>query len=144
MTCTLAALSMKGDFMKNGMSLVWAFLFAGCVGLLGEILNTVLGAVFSSGPAEIAVVLTLLLMGVVGMILVLCGVYQKIEDKAEMGIMGTFVGFVPAAANMFMGLKKETGKSGAAFGKTMGGLCLMILVGCVIALVISAIFWFVA
>lgn len=126
--------------MSNKASLLWAFLFAGLVGLTGEVLNTVLGLFITGGPAEIAIVLTLLFMGVVGMILILTGAYQGVEDKAEMGVMGTFVGFVPAAANMFMELRQQGAKTPQALVKTVVPLCILIGVGCVIALVIALAF----
>lgn len=129
--------------MNKLSTLAWAFLFAGCTGVLGEILYTAFGAVTTEGPAEIAIVLALLAMGVIGMALVLCGAYQKLEDKAEMGIMGTFIGFVPAAASMFAGMVAEGEKPLVAFAKTMLTLCALILVGCVVALIIAAAIFFI-
>lgn len=126
--------------MAHAMKLVvGAFVASGLVGLLGEFLNSMFISLLGPGAGNLPVVLVLVVMGVVGAVLVVTGSYQRLEDESEMGLMGTFVGFVPAAAKMYCAEKARTGSAGKSVAKTIGVLLVLIMAGALVAMAIELI-----
>lgn len=103
---------MDGKLAKR---LAGAFLVGGCLGLLGQAFYTLWQAVLGSGAA-MAMPAALVSLGIVGGVLYVCDVYQKIEKVGAIGAAMPFSGLVSAVAGMFLQGARERGFTGGLCG----------------------------
>ncbi|MBP3867061.1 MAG: SpoVA/SpoVAEb family sporulation membrane protein, partial [Eggerthellaceae bacterium] len=124
--------------MKN---LLYAFLIGGLFGVIGQLFIFCWTAVLGAGNALVNP-LTMVTMGVLGLVMFVTGVAPKLEEKTTMGVTIPISGMVVAIGGVTMGAKMETG-SPAAAAKAGAGLPLRVLgTGAAISVVLSAILWF--
>lgn len=124
--------------MKN---LLYAFLIGGLFGVIGQLFIFCWTAVLGAGNALVNP-LTMVTMGVLGLVMFVTGIAPKLEEKTTMGVTIPISGMVVAIGGVTMGAKMKTGNAGAA-AKAGAGLPLRVLgTGAAISVVLSAILWF--
>ena len=91
-----------------------AFLFGGCVCLVGQVLIMAFAftPLYGMGYSTIAVLIAL---GLIGAIILLMGLAPKMDKFGGMGAMMPFTGLPPAIAQIFMGISRATGSKGKGF-----------------------------
>jgi hypothetical protein len=111
--------------MKTAQKIAMAFIIGGALAVVGQLLATLLVAIFG---AEFALLgpLTLVCIGIFGGVLYLLGLYPKLEKWGEFGAFLPFSGFCVAIANMTEHVKSESGSASAG---AAAGAKLMLYVG---------------
>lgn len=121
--------------------LLYAFLIGGAFSVIGQLFIFGWTAVLGAGNALINP-LTMVTMGVLGLILFVTGTAPKLENLTTMGVTIPISGMVIAIGGVTMGAKMETGSPSAA-AKAGAGLPLRVLgTGALISVILSAILWF--
>ena len=124
--------------MKN---LLHAFLFGGLFSVAGQLFIFAWSAVLGQGDALVNP-LTMVTMGVLGLILFVTGISPKLEKYTTMGVTIPISGMVIAIGGVTLGTKLETGSAGAA-AKAGAGLPLRVLgTGALVSVILSAVLWF--
>jgi hypothetical protein len=99
--------------MKIIRTLVLSFIFGGLTAIVAQAFLILWVSVL--GPSIFATILTLWSLGIIGSLLVVLGVYPKLEELSGFGIGFSFGGFCAALAGIFAGNKIETGSNSQAF-----------------------------
>ena len=118
-----------------------AFVIGGVFGIIGQLFIYVWAAALGAGNALVNP-LTMVTMGVLGLVMFLTGIAPKLEERTTMGVTIPISGMVVAIGGVTFGTKMETG-SAAAGAKAGAGLPLRVLgTGAAISVVLSAILFF--
>ena len=132
---------MKPDVVRRLFS---SFVFAGCFGAASQLLLIMWRAILGADSTW-AMPAMLLTLGLVGAVLYVLGVYQKLEEVGSMGAVMPFSGLVSAVAAAFEQGHEEGGGAGGAragfafFLYVLGvGSCIACVVGVVCALAAAA------
>lgn len=88
-------------------SLAGSFVVGGAIGAIVQVLMIALAGVLP--VPDLVPPVTLVILGLVGMVLVLCGAYAKITEVGGFGANIMFCGLVDAVAGIFMGATMESG-----------------------------------
>ena len=126
------------EFMKK---LGFAFLLGGLFSVIGQLFIFAWGAVLG---AENALVnpLTMVTMGVLGLVLFVTGIAPKLEELTTMGVTIPISGMVIAIGGVTFGARYETGGAAAA-AKAGAGLPKRVLgTGAAISVTLSALLFF--
>ena len=119
----------------------WAFLLGGLFGLIGQLFIFGWSAILGQGN-QLINPLTMVTMGVLGLVLFVTGAAPKLEEKTTMGVTIPISGMVIAIGGVTAGVQAQTGSSGAG-AKAGAGLPLRVLgTGALVSVVLSAILWF--
>ena len=118
-----------------------AFGVGGIFSVLGQgimaILSNMLGADSTFvGP------LTLVVLGLIGGILFIGGIYQKIEKISVFGAMLPFSGLAAAVAGTFAGTKMQSGSSGMAFKAAVALVLYVVGIGTILSVIIGVVAFF--
>jgi hypothetical protein len=128
--------------MEYGKAMGGAFLVGGLLCLLCEIILVI----FSNTPlyaAGFSALVSLLVMGVIGSILFIAGIYPKLEKFGGMGAVLPFSGLAAAVAGITVGVGKATGSVGkGAITAFIEIMTKVIWLGIAISMVIGAIYHF--
>ena len=115
-----------------------AFLFGGVFSAIGQLFvmlwTPVLGA--DHPLFGFAVLVT---MGVLGMVLFISGLHQKLAPLAGFGLVFPFNGFCAAVSDAYVNGRKETGTVGGGFRAAVGMVGYVIGFGAVCVLLIAAV-----
>lgn len=128
--------------MDTVKQLGWSFLVGGLIALVAEVILVLvcLTPLYEMGFHTVA---SLLLLGIMGGILFVVGVYPKLEEKAGIGAIMPISGLMSAVSGMFCGAFKETGsKRKAAFAVLINLMGKVVLLAIVISAVIGSIYYF--
>lgn len=87
---------------------LWCFLVGGCVGVVGEVIFSLLLA--ANVPYGVAIDLMLFILGVIGTILTVFNCYQPLEGLSGMGAISPFSGCITNIAET-MSKSLSEGKS---------------------------------
>lgn len=112
--------------VSKGKKLCGAFLVAGIIGAVMQLVYLVLKMVLPGELKTIASAFLLVILGFIGMILVLNGTYAKLNEVGGFGAAIVFSGLVDALSGIYAGTYAKTGKTGSAVGATLK-FALMIL-----------------
>ena len=119
----------------------WAFGIGGMFGVVGQLFIFVWTAILGTGN-QLVNPLTMVTMGVLGLILFLTGIAPKLEEKTTMGVTIPISGMVIAIGGVTAGVKAETQSAGAG-AKAGASLPLRVLgIGAGISVAISALLLF--
>jgi len=100
--------------MELAKKLVGAFVVGGCMGLLGQLLMMLFGAIVGA-ESILFMPLILISMGVIGAVLFVLGIYQKIEKVGRIGALMSFCGLPTGVAGGICGIRG----GGAPLGKAI-------------------------
>lgn len=120
--------------------LIGAFVVGGLIAVVAQGIMTVMAGI--APVPDLVAPLTLVVLGLIGMVLVLCGAYTKITEIGGFGAGIMFCGLVDAVAGIFMGAAMEAGgdKSAglkAAIKFAIAILGSLVLVGTVLGIVLA-------
>lgn len=95
-----------------GSKLLGAFVVGGLIAVVAQAIMLVMSNV---APApDLVAPLSLVVLGLLGMVLVLCGAYKKIAEIGGFGAGIMFCGLVDAVAGVFVGASMEAGGDSSA------------------------------
>lgn len=118
-----------------------AFVIGGLFGVVGQLFIFGWSAVLGTEKALVNP-LTMVTMGVLGLVLFLTGIAPKLEERTTMGVTIPISGMVIAIGGVTLGTKMETRSAGAA-AKAGAGLPLRVLgAGALVSVVLSALIFF--
>lgn len=119
----------------------YAFLIGGLFGVVGQLF--IFGWSFALGVGNALVnPLTMVTMGVLGLVLFVTGIAPKLEAKTTMGITIPISGMVIAIGGVTYGVKRETGLTSAG-AKAGAGLPLRVLgTGALVSVILSTALFF--
>jgi len=121
--------------------IVSAFIVGGLFAVMGQGLMSIF-AMSLGGDSVLIVPLTLVSVGLIGGVLFIAGIYQKIEKIGTFGAILPFCGLVAAIGSLYAGTKAQTGSSGAA-AKAGIQLALYVLgIGTILSIIIGAVAFF--
>ncbi|MFA6808447.1 MAG: SpoVA/SpoVAEb family sporulation membrane protein [Eubacteriales bacterium] len=116
-----------------------AFVVGGLFSILGQGLM-VLFISLLGGNSPFIGPLTLLSLGLIGAVLFIAGIYQKIEKIGAFGAILPFSGFAAAVAGVFAGTKVETGSWGSATKAAVVSLVLYVVgIGTIISIITGVV-----
>ncbi len=119
-----------------------AFVVGGVYAVIGQIIIALLSAVL--GPDFMFLGhLALLLVGIVGFLLYVTGIHQKLASFSGYGSNLPLNGFAAAIADVFGGTYEESGSFGAGVVSALKLLGLVVGVGGGIAVALGAILFFI-
>ncbi|HAM16788.1 MAG TPA: hypothetical protein DCP91_13245 [Eggerthellaceae bacterium] len=122
-------------------SIGYAFVIGGAFGVVGQLFIFGWTAVLGTGNALVNP-LTMVTMGVLGLVMFLTGIAPKLEERTTMGVTIPISGMVVAIGGVTFGTRMET-QSASAGAKAGAGLPLRVLgTGALISVVLSAILFF--
>ena len=123
-----------------GQKFIGAFVVGGLIAVFAQVILMVVGMLM---PApQLAMPVSLVILGLVGMVLVLTGNYEKLNEVGGFGAGIMFCGLVDAVAGVFMGgAMSEGGKASAgmkaAIKFSVGILGTLLVVGTVLGIVFA-------
>ena len=118
-----------------------AFIIGGLFGVVGQLFIFGWTALLGQGN-QLVNPLTMVTMGVLGLILFLTGIAPKLEERTTMGVTIPISGMVIAIGGVTFGVKMESGSVGAG-AKAGAGLPLRVLgTGALISVILSTVLWF--
>lgn len=121
--------------------LAYAFVIGGVFGVIGQLLIFLWAAIVGEGNILVNP-LTMASMGVIGLVLFVSGISDKLEERTAMGVTIPISGMVIAIGNATYGTKRATG-SAAAGAKAGAGLPLRVLgIGAGLSVVLCAVLFF--
>lgn len=126
--------------MQNCKPYIASFLMGGLYCAIGQVFLMIWGPIV--GPA-FAMAATLLSMGVVGVIMFITGLHQKIAPKTGWGSILVFNGFACALADTYEGAAKEGG-AGKGFAALMDLFFWVVGTGALISIIIAVASFFMA
>ena len=137
---------MRKEFEMQPLKAVFmAFLVGGVFSIIGQAITMLWLPVIGPDSPWLGFAI-LVSMGVIGVIMFVTGLHQKLEPKAGFGLILPFNGFCAAISGAFCGASKETGstKEGVKaalglVGYVLGWGCLCIFVVAVIAFVVGGL-----
>ena len=103
-----------------------AFIIGGLFGVVGQLFIFGWTALLGQGN-QLVNPLTMVTMGVLGLILFLTGIAPKLEERTTMGVTIPISGMVIAIGGVTFGVKMESGSAGT---------------GALISVILSAVLWF--
>lgn len=124
--------------MESVKRVLSSFVVGGCIGLVTQILFFI-ATLFVGTDFLPAMVVCLAMLGVVTMVLFLCGAYQKIEKVGYFGAVLPFSGLIAAVAHLYLAARPEGGVW-AGIKSGMGLLICVLGLGTVFALVIGFVY----
>lgn len=95
-----------------GQQLIGAFVVGGIIAVVAQVIMIVMGMIVP--VPNLVAPASLVVLGLVGMILVLSGTYNKIAEIGGFGAGIMFCGLVHAVAGIFMGASMEAGGNASA------------------------------
>lgn len=118
-----------------------AFIIGGLFGVVGQLFIFGWTALLGQGN-QLVNPLTMVTMGVLGLILFLTGIAPKLEERTTMGVTIPISGMVIAIGGVTFGVKMESGSAGTG-AKAGAGLPLRVLgTGALISVILSTVLWF--
>lgn len=123
-----------------GAKLGGAFVVGGCIAVVTQVIMMVVGMVLP--VADLVPPVSLIFLGILGMVLVLTGNYQKLNEIGGFGAGIMFCGLVDAVAGVFMGATMEAkGNKGAGYKAAavfaLSILGTLVVVGIVLGLLLA-------
>ncbi|NMA68438.1 MAG: SpoVA/SpoVAEb family sporulation membrane protein [Desulfitobacterium sp.] len=114
-----------------------AFIVGGLFAVLGQFLIV---SYSSTGlqPAN-AGRLTLLTLGVIGGVLFILGIYQKIEKFGAYGAILPFSGLAAAVAGVYEGAKSKTGSSGEGVKAAVSLILYVVGIGTILSTIVAIV-----
>lgn len=115
-----------------------SFIVGGLFSILGQSLMLALGSALGQN-SPFVVPLTLVSLGIIGGILFIFGIYQKIEKVGAFGAILPFCGLAAAVAGLFTGTKAETGSWNAAIKAALSLVVYVIGIGTILSVIVGVI-----
>ncbi len=124
-------------------SLVGAFVVGGCIAVAMQVVMMLLSSVLPAEASAIVPAISLIILGLVGMVLVLTGVYAKLNEIGGYGAAIMFCGLVDAASGIFVGetMANKGDRSAGVKGALKFAVAILgsiIVVGTVLGLALGA------
>jgi hypothetical protein len=127
--------------MKVFKALIGAFIVGGIAAVIGQGFMVLWGSLL--GPTIFVDLLSLVCLGIIGALLVVVGLFPKVEQFGGIGAGLTFGGFCAVVAGTFAAKKAETGSSGEAVKAAVNLVLYVIGTGILLSFLIAVISWFV-
>lgn len=118
-----------------------AFIVGGLFSVLGQGLMS-LFALTLGGDSPFIVPLTLISLGLMGGVLFIGGIYQKIEKIGAFGAILPFSGLAAAVAGAFSGTKAQNGSSSAAVKAAISLVVLVLGTGTILSVIVGVVSFF--
>jgi hypothetical protein len=122
-------------------ALIGAFIVGGIAAVIGQGFMVFWGGIL--GPTIFVDLLSLVCLGIIGALLVVLGLYSKIEQFGGIGAGLTFGGFCAVVAGTFAAKKSETGSSGEAAKAAVTLVFYVIGTGVLLSFLVAVLSWFV-
>ncbi|MDR2211409.1 MAG: SpoVA/SpoVAEb family sporulation membrane protein [Spirochaetaceae bacterium] len=122
-------------------ALIGAFIVGGIAAVIGQGLMVFWGGLL--GPTIFVDLLSLVCLGLIGGLLVILGLYPKVEQFGGIGAGLTFGGFCAVVGSTFAAKKGETGSSGEAAKAAVSLVMYVIGTGVLLSFLVAVISWFV-
>lgn len=122
-------------------ALIGAFIVGGIAAVIGQGFMVFWGGVL--GPTIFVDLLSLICLGIIGGLLVILGLYPKVEQFGGIGAGLTFGGFCAVVGSTFVAKKAETGSSSKAAGAAITLVLYVIGTGVLLSFLVAVISWFV-
>lgn len=119
-----------------------AFLFGGVFALIGQAI-TMFWLPIVGGDSPFMGFAVLVSMGVIGVIMFVSGLHQKLAPKAGFGLILPFNGFCAAISDTFVNASKEAGSAGAGVKAALQLVAYVLGWGCLAIFVVALITFFV-
>lgn len=127
--------------MKYLKPIALAFLVGGIFAVIGQAI-TMFWLPILGGDSPFMGFAILVTMGVVGVILFVTGLHQKLAPHAGFGLVLPFNGFCAAISDAFVGASRETGSVGAGVKAALGLVAYVLGWGCLCIFVVALIAFF--
>jgi hypothetical protein len=124
--------------MQLAKKLFGAFAIGGCMGFFGQLFMMIFEGILGADSAMVMPA-TLMSMSVVGALLFLCGIYQKIEKIGGMGALISFSGLPTGAAGGICGIHGSGVPLGKAVVNGIKPLAVIIGAGFIVSALIGVI-----
>jgi hypothetical protein len=119
-----------------------AFVVGGLFSVLGQGLMVFFASALG-GDSALVGPLTLVALGLIGGVLFIGGIYQKIEKIGAFGAILPFSGLAAAVAGIFAGTKAQTGSLRAAAKAAVVSLVLYIVgIGTILSVIVGVVSFF--
>lgn len=115
-----------------------AFIVGGLFSILGQWLLVMYTSALGANSGLI-IPLVLLTFGVLGALLFICGIYQKIEKIGYYGAILPFCGLCAAVAGTFLGAKTQTGSSSAGTQAALALIKFVLGIGIFLAVLVGIV-----
>lgn len=128
--------------MKIFKPILSAFVVGGLFSVLGQGLMVFFASTLGGGSPLIGP-LTLVALGLIGGVLFVAGIYQKIERIGAFGAILPFSGLAAAVAGIFNGTQTQTGSWGMAAKAAVVSLVLYVVgIGTILSVLVGVIAFF--
>lgn len=127
--------------MKYVKPIALAFLIGGIFAIIGQAI-TMFWLPILGGDSPFMGFAVLVTMGVVGVILFVTGLHQKLAPSAGFGLVLPFNGFCAAISDAFVSASSESGSPVVGVKAAFGLVAYVLGWGCLIILVVAAIAFF--
>lgn len=115
-----------------------AFVVGGLFSILGQGLTVMFTSALGAGSG-LVVPLVLLTFGVIGALLFICGIYQKIEQVGAYGAILPFCGLCAAVAGTYLGAKTQTGSSSAGTKAAVSLILFVVGIGTIFSVIVGVV-----
>lgn len=115
-----------------------SFVVGGLFSILGQGLMVMFTSALGTGSGLI-VPMVLLSLGIVGALLFVLGIYQKIEQIGAYGAILPFCGLCAAVAGTFLGAKNQTGSTGAGTNAAVSLILFVVGIGTILAVAVGIV-----
>jgi hypothetical protein len=126
--------------MKTFRTLVLAFVFGGLTAVVAQGFFALWVSLI--GPSIFATLLALACLGVIGALLIILGIFPKLEELSGFGVGFSFGGFAAAVAGIYAGTKSKTGSDAEALKAAAGVVVLVIGTGVLLSFIVAAVSFF--
>ncbi len=128
--------------MRSLKAIFMAFLIGGIFSVIGQAITMLWLPVIGPDSPWLGFAI-LVSMGVIGVIMFIAGIHQKLEPKAGFGLILPFNGFCAAISGAFCEASKETGSTKAGVKAALGLVGYVLGWGCLCIFVVAVIAFFV-
>lgn len=128
--------------MKIAKPIAAAFVVGGILAVVGQLFLTLYTAILGADSMFLAA-LTLVSVGLVGAVLFVAGIYQKIEKFGGFGAIMPFSGLAAAVGGTIAGAKQGGATTGQAIKEGVMLVVYVVGIGTVISVIIGVIAFFV-
>jgi hypothetical protein len=118
-------------------TLVLSFVFGGLTSIVAQFFAIFWGSIL--GETIFVTLLSLICLGIVGTLLVIIGIYGKLEELSGFGIGFSFGGFCATLASIFVGTKANGGSSSDALKAALKVAGFVICSGITTSILVAAL-----
>ncbi|MDR2434852.1 MAG: SpoVA/SpoVAEb family sporulation membrane protein [Treponema sp.] len=128
--------------MKAFKMLIGAFICGGAACVAGQALMLFWGGILGAEGAALVDTLALACLGIIGLLLVVLGLYPKLQEIGGMGAGMPISGLVGIIGTVYLGILAQTGSYGKAAKQTVLLAATVIGCGALLSILFGLLAWF--